>query len=237
MDITIDTINHNLRRRLPIPLYTATLNILHRLLSYLISTRSRLPYHWPLLWQTLLSLLRFLTTYSGSITHDPDLPALIEVFLATLSLAVGAGDAFLPTESDYDDLFYKLVESAYLLPRFETAFAHLKSTTTPTPNTNTSHYNKSISSTSAKIETLISTSHHFETLLEEERGKGTMSKKNLGAKEVGRVIRKGLETLPSMDVGGLERWVRWREVEERAMVKRVARCAVEDARRGVGGGR
>ncbi|KAL8992387.1 MAG: hypothetical protein Q9188_007600, partial [Gyalolechia gomerana] len=125
LDIALDTINHNLRRRLHIPLYTANINILHRLLSYLVTTRSRLPYHWPLLWQTLLSLLRFLTTYSASLIHDPDLPALIEAFLATLCLAVGTGDAFLPDTAAYDDLFYKLVESAHLLPRFKSAFANL----------------------------------------------------------------------------------------------------------------
>ncbi|KAL8706895.1 MAG: hypothetical protein Q9225_007896, partial [Loekoesia sp. 1 TL-2023] len=107
-DIAIDTINHNLRRRLDIPLYIASINLLHRLLSYLITTRTRFPYHWPLLWQTLLSLLRFLTTYSTSLIHDPDLPTLIDTFLATLSLAISAGDSFLPDTSAYDDLFYKL---------------------------------------------------------------------------------------------------------------------------------
>ncbi len=71
------------------------------------TTRTRFPYHWPLLWQTLLSLLRFLTTYASSLTHDPDLPALIDAFLATLSLAVAAGDTFLPDTAAHDDLFLK----------------------------------------------------------------------------------------------------------------------------------
>lgn len=84
------------------------------------------------------------------------------------------------------------------------------------------------------MDALIAVARHFETLLEEERGKGKVGK-NLGAKEVGRVIRAGVESLAVPDVEGLEKWVRWREAEERGMVKRVGRCAVEDARRVVGG--
>ncbi|KAL8921514.1 MAG: hypothetical protein Q9208_005668 [Pyrenodesmia sp. 3 TL-2023] len=232
LDISIDTLNHNLRRRLDIPLYIASINILHRLLSYLVTTRTRFPYHWPLLWQTLLSLLRFLTTYASSLTHDPDLPAFIDAFLATLSLAVGAGDTFLPDTSAHDDLFYKLVESAHLLPRFKSSFAHLSRPTytapaaTPNPG--------STSSPAALVDGLIGVAKHFEGLLEEERRKGNMGK-NLGPREVSRVIRGGVETLRVPETEGLERWVRWREVEERGMVKRVGRAAVEDARRVVGG--
>ncbi|KAL8931783.1 MAG: hypothetical protein Q9216_007073 [Gyalolechia sp. 2 TL-2023] len=231
LDIALDTINHNLRRRLHIPLYTATLNILHRLLAYLVTTRSRLPYHWPLLWQTLLSLLRFLTTYSASLVHDPDLPALIDILLTTLSLAVGAGDVFLPDTAAYDDLFYKLVESAHLLPRFRSSFGNLSR------HSSSSHSSSTTTTTSpaALVNNLISTSRHFETLLDEEKGKGKVGRKNLAAKEVGGVIRAGVESLPVPDVAGLEKWGRWREVEERAMVKRAGRCAVEDARRVVGG--
>lgn len=81
---------------------------------------------------------------------------------------------------------------------------------------------------------LIGVATHFEGLLEEERRKGKMGK-NLGPREVGRVIRAGVETLRVPETDGLERWVRWREVEERGMVKRVGRAAVEDARRVVGG--
>lgn len=234
MDIAIDTINHNLRRRLPIALYTSTLNILHRLLSYLISTRSRLPYHWPLLWQTLLSLLRFLTTYHESLTSDPDISSLVDVFLKTLSLAVGAGDAFLPTTADYDDLFYKLVESAYLLSRFKTAFCTHPSSTSTTGLNN--HTATSTPSPTAMINTLISTSSHFELLLQQSQRSSGNTNKNLSAKEVLRVIRSGVETLPVLDLAGVEKWIRWREVEEKGMVKRVGRCAVEDARRVVGDG-
>ncbi|KAI4238680.1 MAG: hypothetical protein LQ352_007851 [Teloschistes flavicans] len=224
LDIALDAINHNLRRRLDIPLYIGCINILHRLLSYLVITRTRLTYHWPLLWQTLLSLLRFLTSYASSLIQEPDLPALIDGFLATLSLAVCRGDFFLPDTNVYDDLFYKLVENAHLLPRFKTAFVHLSrppSTAPATANPNT------ITSPLALVDILIAIAKHFEAMIEEEKTQG----KTLSPKDVMGVIRKGCETLVLPECEGLERWVRWREVDERGMLKKCARAAVEDARR------
>ncbi|KAL9610643.1 MAG: hypothetical protein Q9167_004652 [Letrouitia subvulpina] len=41
LDICLDMINHNLRRRLDIPLYTAALNVIHRLLSHCSATPRR----------------------------------------------------------------------------------------------------------------------------------------------------------------------------------------------------
>ncbi|KAI4227218.1 MAG: hypothetical protein L6R36_002595 [Xanthoria steineri] len=233
-DIAIDTITHNLRRRLSVPLYIATLNIIHRLLSYLLMTRTRFSYHWPLLWQTLLSLLRFLTTYADAIRHDPDLPALIDLFLAVLSLAVCSGEIFLPNNEVYDDLFYKIVENGHLLPRFKSAFSHLSRPSTVTPTTMDPHAS---ASPTTLIDTLTIVSDHFTSLLEEEKGKSSTfssGTKNLSPKEVSRVIRKGYESLRVPETVGLERWVRWREVDEKGLVKKAGRQAVEDARRLVG---
>lgn len=89
-------------------------------------------------------------------------------------------------------------------------------------------------SPTALVDNLIAVSRHFEQLLEVEKQKGKMGK-NLGPREVGRVIRGGVETLQVPETEGLERWVRWREVDERGMLKRVGRAAVEDGRRVVGG--
>ena len=79
------------------------------------------------------------------------------------------------------------------------------------------------------MDTLIGIAGHFEQLLEAERGKG----KQLSPKEVMAVVRKGCENLEvrGQETEGLERWSRWREVDEKGMVKRVGRGAVEDARR------
>jgi len=224
LDILIDTINHNLRRQLDISLYISTIGLVHRLLSYLSFTRTRLVYHWSLLWQTLLSFLRFLTTYAPSLAmQDPDLPLLINPFLATLALAVTSGDSFLPDPAAYDDLFYKLVETGDHLNRFKKAFElHLR---TPEPLTAVP-----VGPIAAPIDILIKVSAHYHDLVEAEKGKGRMSN-NLSPREVSKVIRQGYETLsvPAMD--GLDRWVKFREGDERGMLKRVARMAVEDTKK------
>ncbi|KAL8914744.1 MAG: hypothetical protein Q9171_000757 [Xanthocarpia ochracea] len=233
-DIAIDTITHNLRRRLSVPLYIATLHLLHRLLSYLFTTRTRFPYHWPLLWQTLLSLLRFMTTYADSIRYDPDLPSLIDTFLTVLSLAVCSGDVFLPDTDCYDDLFYKIVENGHLLLRFKSAFYSIFHASTATLAASTTLNHTTAASATALTDALIGISDHFTSLLDEERGKGSTfgtGTKHLSPKEVSRVIRKGYESLRMPETEGLERWVRWREVDKKGMVKKFGRQAVEDARR------
>lgn len=208
MDILVDIMNHNLRRNLDIPLYISTVGLIHRLLSYLTFTHTRLSYHWSLLWQTLLSFLRFMATYASSLSvQNPDLPLLIKLFLATLALAVTSGDTFLPDPAAYDDLFYKLVEAGDYLTRFKGAFEpHLiqPETTDATPN----------GPTTAPIDILIQVAAHYHDLVEAEKGKGRLGA-NSSPREVSKVIRQGYDTLslPAMD--GLDRWDRFREGDER----------------------
>ena len=225
LDILIDTINHNLRRHLDLPLYVSTVGLIHRILSYLKFTRTRLTYHWSLLWQTLLSFLRFMTTYAASLTvQEPDLPSLINPFLATLALAVTSGESFLPEAAAYDDLFYKLVEAGENLTRFKEAFhTHLKQ-----PEAVNTRSNGGTSP--GPIDVLIQVSAHYQDLVGDEKGKGRVSN-NLSPREVGRIIRRGYETLslPAMD--GLDRFDRLREGDEKGMLKRVARMVVDDTKK------
>ena len=57
--------------------------------------------------------------------------------------------------------------------------------------------------------------------------------KNLSPREVGRIIRQGGESLvlPEAEAMTVDAWEKYREGEERGMVKRVARAAVDDVRR------
>lgn len=225
LDILVDSINHNLRRHLDIPLYISCIGLIHRLLSYLTFTRTRLTYHWSLLWQTLLSFLRFLTTYAPSLTvQDPDLPLLINPFLTTLALAVTSGESFLPDPAAYDDLFYKLVEAGDYLSRFKKAFRmYLTHPSEPFGVTS------NVPST-APIDILIQVAAHYHDLVEAENGKGRMGN-NMSPREVSKVIRQGYNTLSLPAMEGLDRWDRFREGDERGMLKRVARVAVEDTKK------
>ncbi|CAD6585565.1 MAG: hypothetical protein ASARMPREDX12_002058 [Alectoria sarmentosa] len=225
LDILVDTINHNLRRHLDIPLYISCIGLIHRLLSYLAFTRTRLTYHWPLLWQTLLSFLRFLTTYAPSLTvQDPDLRLLINPFLATLALAVTSGESFLPDPAAYDDLFYKLVEAGDYLSRFQKVFhMHLM---LPSESLNAT----SNGATTAPIDVLIQIAAHYHDLVEAEKGKGRMGN-NMSPREVSKVVRQGYDSLSLPATEGLDRWDRFREGDERSMLKRVARVGVEDTKK------
>ena len=213
LDVSIDTLTHNLRRRLDIPLYIASMHLVHRLICYLAQTRTQFLYHWSLLWQTLLSLLRFLTTYASDLTsQSTDITLLLTPFISILALSVTAGEAFLPDSASYDDLIYKLVEGGETLSKFKTTYPQTQSSPTP------------------PISILIAVSDHYQKQLEAEREKGRLSK-NASPREVTKVIRAGYETLVLPPVEGLERWEKWRESDEKGLLKKVARVAYEDARR------
>lgn len=224
MDIIIDTLNHNLRRALDLDLYISCIGLIQRLLSHLSVTHTRFPYYWSLLWQTLLALLRFLTTYADSLkSQHPDLQSLLHPFLTVLALAVTQGESFLPTSSDYDDLFYKLVEAGHYLPLFKSSFA---TQLTPSPS---SIQPQSRNPQTPPIDLLILVSTHYQTLISTAKGAGRVGK-DLSPREVINVIREGYETLvlPEVEARG---WERWREGDNRALVKKWGRCVVEDARR------
>lgn len=215
LDITIDTLTHNLRRRLDIPLYIASVHLIHRLICCLVQTRTRFSYHWSLLWQTLFSLLRFTTIYASDLTSQAtDITLLLTPFIFVFALSVTAGEAFLPDAASYDDLIYKLIESGDMLSKFKATYPQTQSSSSPPVNI------------------LIAVAEHYQALLEAERKKGRLSK-NASPREVTKVIRMGYETLVLPPAEGLERWDKWREGDEKGLLKRIARIACEDARRGI----
>ena len=223
LDVLVDTVNHNLRRHLDMQLYISVLGLIHRILSYLALSRTRLSYHWSLLWQTLLSFLRFLTTYASSFAlHDPDLPKLLKHFLSTLALSVQSGEQFLPDAGSYDDLFYKLVEAGDMMTRFKNAFnARIE------PVIDEHGHKEQSTST---IDILIRVSAHYQGLVQEAREKGRLGN-NPSPRQISKIIRQGYETLSLPSIEGLDQSSRIREGEEKGMLKRAARVAVDDTRR------
>lgn len=130
---------------------------------------------------------------------------------------MSSGDSFLPNPASYDDLFYKLVETGDILTRFKSAY-------------NAQMQTHGSNGTTTPIDALINVSNHYHHLLEAEKGKGRMSK-SLSPRAVNKIIRQGYETLTIPQVEGLDDLDKFREGEERGMLKRVTRLAVEDARR------
>lgn len=237
-DVIIDTISHNLRRRLDVDIYSHSISILLRLLTYLSMNKIRLTYHWSELWRNLLSLMRFLTTYVSDLSSNPNITTLTTTLVDLVAFCVSAGDTFLPDPSSYDDLFYKLVETGPIITKYRDVYA-LKPSGSKSTDSNPS---KDVHV--AAVDTLIAVSTHFFTLLfnpeqndakPDADGQGVAPipahrKKNLSPREVHRIIKQGYDTLSIEPPEGLSAWTRWRETDAKTELKQAARCVVEDAR-------
>lgn len=262
-DMMIDTITHNLRRRLDISLYryevfvfcflileyfplleakknmetiimtahSNTIAILIRLCTYLSSNKTRLTYHWSEMWRTLLSLMRFLTTYASDLSSSPNIDILTNSLVDLIAFTLSTGDTFLPDPASYDDLFYKIVEGGPIISRFRTVYK------LPTPSE--SRNAPSAVPQSSSIDTLITVSTHFVTLLFQTDKPSTKSedapaatrKRNLSPREVHQIIKQGYDTLSIQPQEGLSTWEKWREADRKLELKRAARYAVTDSRK------
>ncbi|KAJ5605662.1 hypothetical protein N7510_008443 [Penicillium lagena] len=169
-DIMIDTISHNLRRRLDVNIYSHAIAITLRLLTYLSVNKIRLTYHWSELWRTLLSLMRFLTTYAADLSTNPRTQTLTTSLADLIAFCVSGGDTFLPDPASYDDLFYKLVETGPILAKFRRVFNSPSSSNTSVSKPADAAAAAIVSTPDtqprlASIDTLLSVSTHFYTLL------------------------------------------------------------------------
>lgn len=209
LDIMIDGLNHNLRRRLDVDLYILSIGIILRIISHLSRSRTRLSYHWSELFKSLLSLIRFLTSYTSDLKHLTNIEILLDNAVNLVALSLSAGESFLPTPASYDDLFYKIVEISEILVKFRDNYDLGKR------NTNS-------------IETLISVSTHYQQLL--ANGTGGRGGKHLTSAQVAGIIKQGYETLSIQAKEGLDSWDKYREADQKTFLKKIARAAVSDVK-------
>nr|POE90629.1 upf0588 membrane protein [Quercus suber] len=219
IDILVDGMNHNLRKRLDTGFYIQILAVLSRLLHHLARTRTKLLYHWSELWRSLLSFTRFLNTYPDELRTLSGTPELVSTLADLLVLALTTGEAFLPTAAAYDDLFYKLVESGDALTKFRDSYF--------TSSDATAHAR-------ASLNTLLAVSKHYQTLIDAQRSK----KDHLSPREVNSIIKQGYETLAFDTTGGDDADAAmhpFREADHKTELKKIARVTVADAALLVGG--
>jgi hypothetical protein len=209
LDTMIDGMNHNLRRRLDVDLYILSVGIILRLISHLSRSRTRLNYHWSELFRSLLTLVRFLTSYTADLKSLTHIDILLDDLVNLIALSLSAGEAFLPSPAAYDDLFYKLVETGEILTKFRDNYGLAERPT-------------------SSIDTLISVSSHYKQLLAE----GTNNKrgKHLTSAQVAGVIKQGYETLSIQAKEGLDSWEKYREADKKALLKKMARATVVDVK-------
>lgn len=209
LDTMIDGINHNLRKRLDVDLYILFIGIILRLISHLSRARVRLNYHWSELFRSLLTLVRFLTTYTSDLSNLSHIETLLDSLVNIIALSLSAGEAFLPTPAAYDDLFYKLVETGEILTKFRDSYSLGKRPTN-------------------SIDTLVAVSMHYKELLAD--GANGKKVKNLTSVQVAGVIKQGYETLSIQAKEGLDGWDKYREADERPFLKKMARTVVGDVK-------
>ncbi len=234
LDICTDTISHNLRRRLDIPLYSVALGVILRLTTQLSRNNLRLAHHWSYIWNSLFSLLRFLTQYSTDLGSLHNIRHEVCTPLSDLiAYCLSTGDTFLPNPSDYDDLFYKLIETGSpLLTKFRDAYHPVTQTSKTATSTTTSSASQSPPNSS--INMLISVSTHYHDLLRAQHA--TTKKTHQSPTAVQKVIKQGYETLNIEANADLGEWEKWREGSGmwKGELKRIIRTVVVDARRVVG---
>ena len=208
LDIMMDGINHNLKRKLDTQFFILCVGIVLRLVAFLSRSRIHLEYHWADLWRSLLSFIRFLTTYSADIVTLSGAHQVVDDLVNLIVLALSAGESFLPDSASYEDLFYKVVETGGILTKFRDAYEFPRR-----PSSNS-------------IDTLINVSNHYYELLESEKGK--LRNKHLGPRQVSKVIKQGYESLSISAKEGLDHWNEFRETKYKMILKKVTRVAVMD---------
>lgn len=89
-----------------------------KVIQYNRRTRLRLAYHWHELWRSLLGLLKFLVAKSEDLTDSNNIHQLATNLVDLLAATLAGGETFLPGTTEYDDLFYKLVQATSTLEKF-----------------------------------------------------------------------------------------------------------------------
>jgi hypothetical protein len=201
--------------------------------------------------------MRFLTTYVSDLSSNRHVNNLTTSLVDLIAFSLSAGDTFLPDPASYDDLFYKIVETGPIIARFRDVYKLIPASHTPTPSTEAPKVSLSSDAAAniADIDTLMSVSTHFRSLLFQTDSQRPTSpttsttngvgadtpaspsvipaarKKNLLPREVHQIIKQGYETLSIQTREGLNNWEKWRETDWKLELKRVGRFAVEDARK------
>ncbi|KAK9241029.1 hypothetical protein V1525DRAFT_393498 [Lipomyces kononenkoae] len=206
LDALIGAVGHNMKKTLDVPMYILAIGTIHRIISQLKRLRVRLKYHWSELWKSIFSFLRFMAVSSKHLRGLQGVHVLIDDTLRVLVLAFSAGESFLAGAADYDDLFYKLIETGELLGKLSTEYDMTRE--------------------NSSVGTLISISEHYRNLIKE---RSMFSSGHLTSDQVSDIIKTGYDTLSISAQQGIDYWDRYRESDERVFLKRIGWLAVADA--------
>jgi hypothetical protein len=213
LDVCVDILTHNLRKRLDVSLYGLAIGIMLRKIVHLSSSKSRISYHWSSAWIALLAVIRFLTQYDTDLRNIPRIQEEVCGPLASLlAFCLSKADNFLPDSKSYDDLLYKIVESNPVLSKFKATYCQVGGTS------QTNKLNRA-------ADALTSVSSHYHNLLQ------SGGKKHQSPAAVEDVIKQGHETLDmaSSSVAEFDHFEMWKESNWKPQLKQIIRTVVEDS--------
>merc|ERR1711953_873243 len=122
LELCSEFIVSHLMKSFPIDLHVLSLGIIHRLLIYQKRTKCRLDYDWRTLWETLIHLLRFITTNENSLIRQFSHQKINKIIVSALIIIntfITYGDIILQTTVKYDELYYELIRLKSVFDQIE----------------------------------------------------------------------------------------------------------------------
>ncbi|CAG8564383.1 11677_t:CDS:10 [Funneliformis caledonium] len=229
LDVVIGFINHNLRRKLQTDLYSMSLGVIHRIMSYLKKNCVRLPYHWSEIWQSLIGLLKFILSNIEYFQQDRD--SVNEVLLSAINiinLSVTFGDSFFPDPISYDNLFYEIIRAKETFDGLSSIVNKTNFTKLGSPTK--SAFQKPMSSSQFDVLSNINTiCTHFS--LKIEGWKLTNRVKSITPEQVA-IINANYDTLELVTPEKLDHYTPYNEIPYHVpLLRQVLRVIVEDFKR------
>ena len=112
LDLMVEFIQSHMNRNIQQDLFMLCLGIIQRLLSFQKRCRVRIDYPWKELWSALTLLIKFLIgNETNFLRHQVDIFALCGQAVNLMNLFIMAGDNFLASTNQYDELYYEIIRT------------------------------------------------------------------------------------------------------------------------------
>lgn len=217
-------------------LFGVTLDVLHRLFCFQKKMHMRIAYPWRSVWHTLMT---FLTSFSAAILAKNSLsPALlttevlpvIRKVLVLFNIGITFGDHFLPTSSDYDELYYEIIRCE---KQFKTLIAsveelELQATTPPSDSDETTQTTPPLSPLASDLYNIKSILAHFS----EKLGffQSAHPDTPLSGPLITNMIKSNYENLRLRLQDDIDQYTKYNPAEpkEKKLLRRYAKALVQD---------
>jgi len=164
LELCSEFIVSHLMKTFPMELHILSIGIIHRLLIYQKRSKCRLNYNWRSLWETIIHLLRFITSNETSLLRQfshAKVNQLIISALIIINIFITFGDIILQTTHKYDELYYELI-------RLKSVFLHVEAYTNKTDKNQSDP--DGCRQLHALLYNIMSIIEHYSTIITENNG-------------------------------------------------------------------